>query len=288
MIAQVLEDQKLALGARGISIDPQQTPLLQLLADREKLRVALDNLLSNAIKYSPENGRITIRSRAEHARGGSPRAVVEIIDQGPGIPAELAPSMFEPFVQGPAPSGSPVKGSGLGLAIVREYIGAQGGDVSLQPNHPQGTCARIRLPLSSIIRHDEQNPHHPARSQPGFVPLRPAVRPPMPTGARARSGKAPPRLRLRLVCYAAKLRGMSPAELSNEAETVQKAFNTRRNEDNRLRLALFHALAPPPLGDRSRALSLLDLPPGESERARAQPSARPALPAPAAGQPPPG
>ena len=146
VIAQVLEDQKLALGARGISIDPQQTPL-QLLADREKLRVALDNLLSNAIKYSPENGRITIRSRAEHARGGSPRAVVEIIDQGPGIPAELAPSMFEPFVQGPAPSGSPVKGSGLGLAIVREYIGAQGGDVSLQPNHPQGTCARIRLPL---------------------------------------------------------------------------------------------------------------------------------------------
>ena len=64
--------------------------------------------------------------------------------------------------------------------------------------------------------------------------------------------------------YAAKLRGMSPAELSNEAETVQKAFNTRRNEDNRLRLALFHALAPPPLGDRSRALSLLDLPPGEA------------------------
>lgn len=147
VIAQVLEDQKLALGARSIGIVQEQTPL-EILADREKLRVALDNLLSNAIKYAPENSSITIRSRANLQRGAPPRAVVEILDQGPGIPAEIAPSMFEPFIQGPAPSGSPVKGSGLGLSIVREYVGAHGGDVALLPNTPQGTCARIRLPLS--------------------------------------------------------------------------------------------------------------------------------------------
>lgn len=64
--------------------------------------------------------------------------------------------------------------------------------------------------------------------------------------------------------YAGKLRGMSAAELGNEADAVQKAFNTRRNEDSRLRLALFHALAPAPHGDRSRALSLLDVPAGEA------------------------
>ncbi|WP_018610132.1 sensor histidine kinase [Uliginosibacterium gangwonense] len=141
-ILQVLEDQKLALTARNISVTQALLPL-HIQADREKLRVALDNLLSNAIKYTPENSTITVRCQTERNR-----AVVEICDQGTGVPAEIAPRMFEPFVQGPAPAGSPVKGSGLGLSIVREYIGAHGGDVALLPNHPCGTCARIQLPLS--------------------------------------------------------------------------------------------------------------------------------------------
>jgi len=143
VIGQVLEDQKLTIAARDIQVTQDFSPL-PVLADREKLRVALDNLLSNAIKYAPEHSTVQIRCMAERHH-----AVVEIRDQGPGVPADIAPRMFEPFVQGPAPTGSPVKGSGLGLSIVREYIGAHGGDVALLPNSPRGTCARIRLPVSA-------------------------------------------------------------------------------------------------------------------------------------------
>lgn len=59
--------------------------------------------------------------------------------------------------------------------------------------------------------------------------------------------------------YANKLRGMTANELANEAETLQKSFANRRSEESRLRLALYHAIAPQPQGDRSRALSLFDV-----------------------------
>lgn len=144
VIRQVLDDQKLALGARSLSIK-QALEDLKTRADRAKIQVALDNLLSNAIKYSPDHGTIQIRCALERQR-----IVIEICDQGIGIPADMAPRMFEPFVQGPAPKDSPVKGSGLGLSIVREYVGAHGGDVALLPNAPHGTRARIRLPLQAL------------------------------------------------------------------------------------------------------------------------------------------
>lgn len=77
--------------------------------------------------------------------------------------------------------------------------------------------------------------------------------------------------------YTARLRSMSVAELSTESETLQKAYANRRNEDNRLRLALFHAISP--LGDRSRALTLLDVPPGDTNgRGRNHPLALLLLP----------
>lgn len=74
---------------------------------------------------------------------------------------------------------------------------------------------------------------------------------------------------------AGRIKNMSPAELASEAESLQKAFAGRRNEDNRLRLALFLTLAPPPQGDRARALSLLDVAPSDSNgRGRTHPLAQ--------------
>ncbi|MDQ8024122.1 MAG: hypothetical protein REI94_19945 [Moraxellaceae bacterium] len=63
--------------------------------------------------------------------------------------------------------------------------------------------------------------------------------------------------------YAAGLRGRSAAELADDGEALSRAYAQLRSEDNRLRLAVFLALAPTPAGDRNRALGLLDVPPGE-------------------------
>ena len=71
-----------------------------------------------------------------------------VTDTGPGVPENLAPHMFEAFVQGPAPTDSPVKGTGLGLSIVREFVTAHGGEVALEHNQPSGTRAVVRLPIS--------------------------------------------------------------------------------------------------------------------------------------------
>ncbi|MDP5239632.1 hypothetical protein Q9Q94_08830 [Uliginosibacterium sp. 31-16] len=76
-----------------------------------------------------------------------------------------------------------------------------------------------------------------------------------------------------------RIRAMSPAELSAEAETLQKHYASRRSEERRLQLALFLAIAPTPPGDRARALSLLDLPPNEANgRGRNHPLAQLLLP----------
>lgn len=142
LLAEVAADHKLAASARVIhfEIESDDQPLR---ADRDKLRVIVDNLVSNAIKYAPTGSCICLRARAERRR-----MLIEVADTGPGIPPELAPGLFEAFVQGPPPEGSAVKGSGLGLSIVRELVALHGGSVELLPNQPCGTLARVSLPTS--------------------------------------------------------------------------------------------------------------------------------------------
>lgn len=77
----------------------------------------------------------------------------------------------------------------------------------------------------------------------------------------------------------ARVKTMSTAELTAEADNLQRAWNTRRSEENRLRLGVFLAVAPPPQGDRARALSLLDVTPSEVHgRGRNHPLAQVLLP----------
>lgn len=66
-----------------------------------------------------------------------------------------------------------------------------------------------------------------------------------------------------ILAQAHRIHGASPAELASEEESLQKAYAGHRTEQNRLRLALFLAVAPTPQGDRARALALFDVPPGE-------------------------
>ena len=145
VVARVLREQKLAALARMISFDTAVKPAV-VLGDGERIRTIVDNLISNAIKYSPRSGTIGLALDTD-----GDYAVLDVQDQGPGVPPDHRARIFESFYQGPAPVDGRVKGSGLGLAIAREYAVAHGGRIELvdRADGARGARFRLWLPLST-------------------------------------------------------------------------------------------------------------------------------------------
>jgi len=144
IVRRVVREQKLAALARMIAFDTHLEPAI-VTGDAERIRTIVDNLVSNAIKYSPRSGTIDAKLRT---RDGL--AVLEVADEGPGVPNAERESVFESFFQGAPPTEGRVKGSGLGLAIAREYALAHGGRVEVvdRSDGARGACFRLVLPLA--------------------------------------------------------------------------------------------------------------------------------------------
>jgi two-component system, NtrC family, sensor histidine kinase GlrK len=141
VVERVVSDQRAALIAKSIRVETEGAEV-QLQAEPEKLRVIVDNLVSNAIKFSPPGGGIRIRLDRE-----ANDAVLEVRDQGPGVPEEDRDRVFEAFYQGRMPQSASVQGTGLGLSIAREHVLAHGGSISINHNYREGACFQVRLPL---------------------------------------------------------------------------------------------------------------------------------------------
>lgn len=136
----VLGRQQLALDARHIEVETQfSAPTLH--AERGQLETVLDNLLSNAVKFSPEGGRILVKSVP-----AGDAVEIWVCDQGEGIPEAERTRIFEPFFQGGRQPPSTVRGSGLGLSIVRESLRAAGGDIEVVDHPSWPTCFRLSWP----------------------------------------------------------------------------------------------------------------------------------------------
>lgn len=107
--------------------------------DKLLLGEAIANLVINAIHYTPAKGEVTIRCRQQGRD-----VLIDVEDNGPGIPAEARERVFERFFRLPGTAG---QGSGLGLAIVREIARGFGGEVrALAPSDGQGARLQVRLP----------------------------------------------------------------------------------------------------------------------------------------------
>lgn len=114
---------------------------LRLSGNPRLLEQALANLVDNALKYSPSDA--PVRVEAAEARGG---VEIRIADQGPGIPAEHLPRIFERFYRVDKARTREVGGTGLGLSIVKNVVAAHGGEVVVQSAAGKGSEFSVRLP----------------------------------------------------------------------------------------------------------------------------------------------
>jgi signal transduction histidine kinase len=112
--------------------------------DRGRLTRAIENLLANAIKYSPEGGQISIRARQE-----DDWAVVEIRDQGVGIPAHELPNVFDQFQRG-SNAARVAGGNGVGLASARRIVEQHGGRIAVQSQEGAGSTFSVYLPRTPL------------------------------------------------------------------------------------------------------------------------------------------
>ncbi|MBB6144807.1 PAS domain S-box-containing protein [Silvibacterium bohemicum] len=98
---------------------------INLWVDSERIVQTLTKLLANAIKFSPPNSEIRLRAQAI----SETEALIEVQDQGRGIPAEMLDNIFERFQQGDASDSRASGGTGLGLALCRSLVGLHGGKI---------------------------------------------------------------------------------------------------------------------------------------------------------------
>lgn len=115
-------------------------PALRVPADADKLKQILINLVDNAVKFSAPASSVRVR-----AEQGGAALRVRVEDEGPGVPAEDVPHLFERFFRGRAATTTP--GTGLGLAIAKNLARLHGGDITLDSAPGRGSVFTLNLPV---------------------------------------------------------------------------------------------------------------------------------------------
>ena len=119
------------------------------LADEEYLKEAISNLVDNAIKYTPVGSVIQISAyRKDH------QVIVEVADNGPGIPDRAKAQVFEMFYTGQSRIADSHRSLGLGLPLCRAILTAHGGTLTLRDNIPNGSVFSFALPQSEVNIHE--------------------------------------------------------------------------------------------------------------------------------------
>lgn len=117
--------------------------------DARLIMQVIINIVDNAIKYTQIDSEIVITTRKQQGR-----AVVCIADNGPGIPDEVKPLVFDMFYSGTKSIADSRRSLGLGLSLCKSIITVHGGDLELSDNHPRGAVFTFSLPIEEIDLHE--------------------------------------------------------------------------------------------------------------------------------------
>lgn len=150
VLREVIKKHEFLAKLKRIQILAELEPLFPISVDADLVRQVLSNLVENAIKYSPEETKILVSSEE---RDGW--VVVQVADQGPGIPADELPNIFMKFFRSKNAKSSPVKGSGLGLYLAKYFTELHGGRVSVESTYGQGCTFTVELPIDPGRNHAE-------------------------------------------------------------------------------------------------------------------------------------
>ncbi len=142
-LREMIETHRVRAQERGVGLALEMPSSLPLVgADRDRLAQVMGNLLNNALRYVPEEGHVTV-----HAETQGREVIVAVADDGPGVPTEDMPHLFERFWRGDRARRRATGGSGLGLTIARSLVEAHGGRLWAESVEGEGSTFAFALPV---------------------------------------------------------------------------------------------------------------------------------------------
>jgi signal transduction histidine kinase len=127
---------------KRVAVVGRLEPDLIAEVDADRVAIALVNLISNAVKYGPEGSTVQVCLERK-----GPAAIIEVHDEGPGIPAHDLAHIFEQYYRSEESRREGIPGMGLGLFIVRQIVELHGGQVTVESLPGKGTTFRMSLPI---------------------------------------------------------------------------------------------------------------------------------------------
>jgi signal transduction histidine kinase len=144
LVNQCVKGMMLAEGERQVNV--LRLSQVQVLADPEKMELALKNILGNAFKYSPNGGHVNLETDLVDHQGRR-YAVVQVQDHGIGMTPEQLEKAFDRFYR--ADTSGNIPGTGLGLSLVKEIADLHQGRVEMSSEFGKGTRVSLWIPVSA-------------------------------------------------------------------------------------------------------------------------------------------
>jgi len=146
LAATTAEQMSLLATDKNVRVACESAAGVVVEGDPARLKQVIVNLLDNAIKYTPAGGRVRLSVRREQGF-----AILEVADDGIGIPAEALPHVFKRFFRVDGSRSREQGGAGLGLAIVKSICSAHGADIEVISTPGRGSTFRLRQPLAGDV-----------------------------------------------------------------------------------------------------------------------------------------
>jgi len=161
LIHELLQGLQTIADGKNITLNEDICPTLpEVEGDENRLKQVILNLLSNAIKFSNNGGSITVRGKI-----GDDNVLIEVTDQGIGIPQEAVPHLFERFYQ--VEDGMARGGLGLGLYITGQIVEAHGGRIWVESKPGQGSTFSFTIPRLNVRKNGDQGSNSKKNLVPG-------------------------------------------------------------------------------------------------------------------------